>query len=219
MAALGVVLLTVPALLATPSHAESIPSDSTTTTLPPLTVINGPATVSEEATNAPTPEQLWVAAISEIMLRDGVDVATANERLANLLRWHAAVMEIVIRDGVTPEVASHRLARLLASLAPRYGGDVERWYNTAIAAGWSHNQWPWVRCIIRRESGGNPGARSRTNDSGLMQINDVNVGFLRGKGIIASRWDLFDPLTNLIAAKALYDLSGTSPWRATRSNC
>jgi hypothetical protein len=61
---------------------------------------------------------------------------------------------------------------------------------------------------------------------GLTQINDrswclpsryYKKGYLQSLGIIEYCEDLFDPLTNLIAAKALYDYSkekgsGFQPW-------
>lgn len=189
-----------------------------------ISEINGPAQV--EPTPPPeTPEQRqWYDAVMDISLRDGVSLTEANNRLVNFLNWYAAVEVIVARDGISWEQASHNLARFLAKLAqpdppPTGQGLVQRWRSTALAAGWTAEQWPWVACIINRESGGNPNARSPSNDSGLMQINDVNVGHLRKAGIINSRWDLFDPYTNLVAAKNLYNLSGTGPWRATRSKC
>lgn len=166
-----------------------------------------------------TPEAQWTATVTAIAQRDGVTVDEANTRLVNLLVWTDAVNAIAARDGITIEQAAINLARYLraisnppASAVPAEGG----WHDTAIAAGWQEWQWPKLACIINRESGGNPNARSRTHDSGLTQINDVNVGFLRDRGIISSRYDLFNPLVNLRAAKALYDLSGWSPWAGGR---
>lgn len=164
-----------------------------------------------------TAEEQWVAAIQEIMERDGVDAATANDRLANLLRWHAAVEEIVKRDGVTAEVASIRLARLLAGLMQT--SSAGSWKSVALAAGWEEWRWPWVQCIINRESGGKPSAISATHDYGLMQMNRVHLGWLRAAGVITVLTDLLDPYTNLYAARLLFEQNGTGPWRATRGNC
>jgi hypothetical protein len=163
----------------------------------------------------------WTAAINEIMQRDGVDEVTANQALARLLVWHDAVNVIMARDGVTFDQAARNLARFLEGAASvdraaQAGGQLNSWI---AAAGWPSELWPWVRCIVNRESGGDPNVRSRTHDSGLMQINDVNVGFLRGQGIIGSRYDLFDPVVNLRAGLALFERSGTGPWRSTRHRC
>lgn len=178
-------------------------------------------TTSYVTEETPSPADQWRVAVAEIMQRDGVDETTANRMLANLLVWHDAVTVIMTRDGITFEKAARNLARFLEGAAAQEraaqtNGTLNSWI---AAAGWPSELWSWVRCIVNRESGGDPSARSRTHDTGLMQINDVNVGFLRGEGIIMSRYDLFDPVVNLRAGLALFELSGTGPWRSTRSRC
>lgn len=114
---------------------------------------------------------------------------------------------------------------------------------TALKAGFSRKDLPTLDRIVHRESKCQPGAvgwnyrsgmdhtdcRRRpwpeyrrcdavwSADFGYSQINDVSwVTYLRGKKIIKSSADLLDPLTNLIAAKALYDYSlskGYSAWK------
>lgn len=112
------------------------------------------------------------------------------------------------------------LAAFLRSLEYHHPNPtVDQWRETAIEAGWPQELWRWQSCVINRESGGQPHVKSRTSDYGLMQINRVNLGFLRSAGIAWQMADLYDPLTNLRAAKALYDLSGKSPWAAQRRRC
>jgi hypothetical protein len=73
--------------------------------------------------------------------------------------------------------------------------------------------------IARRESKCIAWVRSGTRDTGLYQINDVNIPWLQRRipwmprtraGAIA--W-LRDPYNNALAARLLYDLSGLRPWR------
>lgn len=123
-------------------------------------------------------------------------------------------------------VISYDQEQALLALPNRYvhpDPDVERWYDTAIAAGWSADMWQWQSCVIERESNGNPNVWYRFDPAGgsrgLMQINGSNVGFLQGQGILNTANDLFDPLTNLQAALALYNLSGASPWASRHQPC
>lgn len=175
------------------------------------TIIAAP--LPSSAADQPTPEQAWQAAITEFMARDGISESEASTRLANFLVWNEVVTQIVARDGISPDQASRNLAHLLRGLTSAEAPPGQ-WHDLAVVAGWTEAQWPKVSCIIQRESGGDPNARSRTRDSGLMQINDMHVGWMRADGIISSRFDLFDPLTNLQAAHALFVRSGGSfgPW-------
>ena len=76
---------------------------------------------------------------------------------------------------------------LLAELAPAGGWDVAR-----------------MSRLMHRESRCQPGVRSRTRDSGLLQINDINHRFLRGRlGEHVDRWTLQNPRQNIRAAAAL----------------
>jgi soluble lytic murein transglycosylase-like protein len=87
---------------------------------------------------------------------------------------------------------------LLAAHAPARGWDVHRM---------SKLMWVESRCW--------PEIRSRTSDTGLMQINDINLPFLRNVlGEDVSRWTLTDPVQNVRAAAALCDY-----WASRRSTC
>lgn len=102
---------------------------------------------------------------------------------------------------------------------------VDRWRGVALRAGWSASSWPWLRCIIWRESGGNPRAWNRgdggrvAGSKGLTQILWIHVPWMVRAGIIRSSNDLFDPVANLRAAKALYKLQGRRAWASTTKGC
>jgi soluble lytic murein transglycosylase-like protein len=86
-------------------------------------------------------------------------------------------------------------------------------------AGWPDEQLDTVDLIMWRESRCTPDARSKTSDSGLMQINDMHREHLANYGLTLA--DLFDPFLNLYAARIVSDLavsygwSPFQPWTAT----
>lgn len=87
---------------------------------------------------------------------------------------------------------------LLTTYAPKRGWDVNR-----------------MSRLMFRESRCTPTARSTTRDSGLLQINDVNLSYLTRKmGRTITPVALFDPVTNVQAAALL-----CSFWRGAGSSC
>lgn len=89
--------------------------------------------------------------------------------------------------GTTTQGRCTQWEPLLIELAPAGGWDVERM---------SRYTWRETRCW--------PGLRSRTADSGLTQINDVNLPWLRRVlGEWVDRYTLMDPRQNIRAAAAL----------------
>lgn len=78
-----------------------------------------------------------------------------------------------------------------------------------------------AQAIIQAESGGDPRAVNKnengTTDRGLFQINSIHTQNLKKAGIIKTEDDLFDPQTNIAAAKFLYEKYGWSPWNASRA--
>lgn len=79
--------------------------------------------------------------------------------------------------------------------------------------------WDAARMVryMLRETGGtcDPTLRSSTSDTGLWQINDVNLPYLRRVlGEWVDRWTLMDPVQNVRAAAALCEF-----WRAEGSGC
>jgi len=99
------------------------------------------------------------------------------------------------------------------------------WRAAAISAGWPAKSWPRLRCVIARESAGNPRAVGDTGRAiGLTQIRwDVHHTWLSRAGY--TREALMVGRYNLRAARLLYDRSerftgdGWAPWRSRRSPC
>ncbi len=74
--------------------------------------------------------------------------------------------------------------------------------------------------VMWRESKCTPTARSATNDTGLLQINDINHAHLRAAlGEVVTKYSLTDPMQNIRAASELcrfwqaYGRGCYSPWR------
>jgi hypothetical protein len=96
------------------------------------------------------------------------------------------------------------------------------WYDTTLDAGFSRDDWPAIGIIMWRESRCNPnvhnGSDPNTGSFGLMQINGYwcrgglrNLGWGSGNHCL----NMFDPATNLRAARAIadYDLErDRCPW-------
>lgn len=116
----------------------------------------------------------------------------------------ALVVGVVVPVGA-PAASAHRVAGscpgvevLLEEWAPAGGWDVGRM---------SGYMWRESRCL--------PWVRSRSRDSGLLQINDINHRYLRGVlGEPVDRWTLLDPVQNVRAAAALCDY-----WRGRGRSC
>lgn len=135
-----------------------------------------------------------------------------------------------------PQNVSYRVSdpfqvRVPATTLPP--GNCAQHWPTAKKAGWTLDLWPTLDRIMWRESRCQPAAHNTTlnkdgsTDMGLMQINDRSwclptrwypAGYLQTLGILDYCEQLFDPFTNLVAAKALYDYSkgqhgaGFEPW-------
>lgn len=89
----------------------------------------------------------------------------------------------------------------------------------AYEAGWRGDDLVGIVAIMGRESGYKTDAHrtdrdpsALSGDMGLTQINYTNTDALKRAGIISSNRDLFDPVTNLRAAKWLKDQYGWFPW-------
>ena len=87
--------------------------------------------------------------------------------------------------------------------------------NDAIAVVWPPRLQAWARRIVWRESRNDPRARNkRSTASGCFQLLAMHADLFAAIG--CSWVDRFDPLANTRAAWALYQGSGSNPWRATR---
>lgn len=101
--------------------------------------------------------------------------------------------------------------------------NVERWHALALSVGWPEAEWAWLSCVVFRESRGMPDAyngRDRDRSYGLAQLNTKGAlwGWFVAQGL-TDRAQLFDPTTNLYAARAMFLQYGRKPWRADRGSC
>ena len=104
------------------------------------------------------------------------------------------------------------------------------WKGAALEAGWTEDQWPRLDQIIWRESRCKPevhNKRGRDDSYGLMQLNMKAHKSWVGPMVNEDYTQLFDPVTNLTVAKALFDKAGKmfkcgwQPWvtKKTKSWC
>lgn len=121
--------------------------------------------------------------------------------------WLTAVPEITLPAEPAPAPAP-------APVPARPRSGVEQWRDVALAAGWPEWTWPTLAYVIGAESGGDPEARSRTGDTGLLQVNDVHLPRLCREGIACSVEELKDPYVNLVAGLTVWQRAGESwrPW-------
>lgn len=95
--------------------------------------------------------------------------------------------------------------------------------NLAQQAGWSADEAPTIAAVAMAESGGRAGSLNNnpaTGDLsyGLTQVNMIDrLGPARLKQFgLRSNEDLYDPLTNLRAAKAIRDSQGWNAWSVVK---
>jgi hypothetical protein len=101
-------------------------------------------------------------------------------------------------DGTVQAGRCTQYEDLLVRYAPARGWDVER-----------------MSRLASRESGCWPDVRSRTSDTGLLQINDISLDFLTtALGEPVDRWTLTEPVQNIRAAAALCDF-----WASNGRSC
>jgi hypothetical protein len=114
--------------------------------------------------------------------------------------------------------------QLMPPPEPEYQIDPEwpcvEWFGLSLDAGFTPDFWPQMGVIMYRESRCTPTVHNTSDPSGgsigLMQTNCGWRGYLKNLGILETCQDLFDPLTNLTAARAIvqYDLDkGRCPWK------
>jgi hypothetical protein len=135
------------------------------------------------------------------------------------MEWLRALVAFMlsIAGGVTATAPAVRVSLPPPVPAPAVpeGLRCPEWYHPAEAAGWSDDELGEVDRIMWRESKCKPNTTRRnangTIDRGLMQINDINLGWLARVGITAD--DLLDGNENLKAARLLFEQLGWSPWR------
>jgi hypothetical protein len=90
------------------------------------------------------------------------------------------------------------------------------WHDLALSVGWTEADWPWLSCVIDRESHGQPDAyngRNQDRSYGLVQLNTKGSlwRWFTAQGL-TSREQLFDPATNLFVARIMFSERGRQPW-------
>jgi len=114
--------------------------------------------------------------------------------------------------------------------SPPSDDECPQWHQTALDAGWDVEDLPRVDYIMWRESRCLTDAHNAydpmSGSRGIMQINGFwcrpsrynPSGWLQAQGLLQDCDDLYDPLTNLLAAKAIWEYSedrngcGWLPW-------
>ena len=92
-----------------------------------------------------------------------------------------------------------------------------QWLGAARLAGFTEAELPHLMSLMHRESRCDPGAfqvkrnRDGIPDRGLLQIHGTWLPTLCGLGIACAGADLFNPQTNLHAARLLFELDGFGP--------
>jgi|GEM_PF-1373606 len=113
-------------------------------------------------------------------------------------------------------------------VVPDYKGNSEArcdmWIETAMVAGWQIDELPRLNYLMWRESRCDPDAHNPDDpmggSNGLVQINQFWCkttqynpgGWLQIQGVLRDCDELYEPLTNLLAARAIYEHSGWRPW-------
>lgn len=105
-------------------------------------------------------------------------------------------------------------------------GTCSEWYPTAIEAGWSVDQLNKLGNIIWEESNCRHDVANKTYSYGLTQIEwSAHKNWLKTEFGITERDTLYDPYTNLLVAKWLYDYAdqnygcGWQPWYMSGDWC
>ena len=138
-------------------------------------------------------------------------------------------------DAPSPDIASAPLTPLreahnasehtrspVSVLTPPPGSLCPQFWGLGVLAGFTVTEMVTVDKLMWRESRCQPAAWNKqdpgTGSRGLVQINSSWHGWLKRQGIIRDITDLFDPETNLWAARAVYEYGvgrygwGFYPW-------
>jgi hypothetical protein len=143
------------------------------------------------------------------------------------------VVEVQIGSVKPVQTVAPTTTTTTISTVPVFTPDPEalcpEWHETALEAGWDEDQLPRVDYIMWRESRCLTEAFSQTDPNGgshgLMQINGFwcrpskyhSDGWLQEQSVLNACTDLYDPLTNLTAARTIWDYAeargcGWGPW-------
>ena len=105
-------------------------------------------------------------------------------------------------------------------------GKCSEWYSVALEAGWEYDQLTKLGRIIWAESRCTPDIANKTYSYGLAQMEwSAHHHWLASEFGITEREALFDPYTNLLVAKWLFDYADThygcgwQPWYMSGEWC
>lgn len=98
---------------------------------------------------------------------------------------------------------------------------VKRWHDLAIQSGWDEARWPWLSCVIARESHGDPNAYNLSTTDRSYGLTQLNARAWHGRMVefAGTEQAFFDPAINLRFALWLYDVSGPQNWRSRSNPC
>jgi len=127
--------------------------------------------------------------------------------------------------GVTYETTTTSTTTTTTTI-PLPDGSCSEWYPIALEAGWSIDQLQKLGRIMWRESNCLHDIANKTYSYGLTQIEwSAHKGWLESEFNITVREDLYDPYTNLLVAKWLFDYAkdsygcGWQPWYMSGDWC
>jgi len=105
-------------------------------------------------------------------------------------------------------------------------GHCSEWYDTALDAGWQSDQLQKLGHIIYKESSCQHDVANKTYSYGLVQIEwSAHYKWLESEFGITEREELYDPYTNLLVGKWLFDYAdihygcGWQPWYMSGDWC
>lgn len=131
----------------------------------------------------------------------------------------------VLPEGITREAVRPTSTTTTTTIAlPE--GKCSEWYPTALEAGWELDELTKVGRIAWAESRCTHDIANKTYSYGLMQIEwSAHQGWLKTEFGITERDALFDPYTNLLVSRWLFDYAdehygcGWQPWYMSGEWC
>lgn len=109
---------------------------------------------------------------------------------------------------------------------PLPDGKCSEWYDVALDAGWERDELTKIGRIVWAESRCDADATNKTYSYGLLQIEwSAHEGWLETEFGITERADLYDPYTNFVVGRWLFDYAdrnygcGWQPWYMSGDWC
>jgi hypothetical protein len=129
-------------------------------------------------------------------------------------------------EGVRYEAPTTTTTTTTTTTVPLPEGKCSEWYDVALEAGWEYDQLTKLGAIIWAESRCTADIANKTYSYGLAQMEwSAHKHWLASEFGITEREALFDPYTNLLVAKWLFDYADThygcgwQPWYMSGDWC